>query len=271
MWVVDGYCDLIREKIILFCRSTLFIGQTLEGDLLHLLWQCCWVKLIQYFTIFLPCLTHQAGLPPHWGSLRQELHPDMMDSLHLDRMLKQKVDVMNEFVIDIFKLFDSMIGYDIFYNCDLLNLLFSLQQMNFWASWNSYSSNSCITLFIIFIFKHLSKSYTYTQYSTVWRRLRQFTWRPSYNAVLVCSSTLLRQMGFQYDNITDNIFMFHYLLSPCNLYMSVLMNDPNFISMGPWNDITSCDQFEIKWHHFQGNHPAHQSELVTYYSHSIFV
>ena len=67
---------------------------------------------------------HQAGLPPHWGSLGQELHPDMMDSLHLDRMLKQKVDVMNEFLIDIFKLFNSMIWYEIFYNCDILKLLF---------------------------------------------------------------------------------------------------------------------------------------------------
>ena len=48
----------------------------------------------------------------------------MMDSLHLDRMLKQKVDFMNEFVIDILKLFNFMIEYEIFYNCDILKLLF---------------------------------------------------------------------------------------------------------------------------------------------------
>ena len=97
----------------------------------------------------------------------------------------------------------------------------------------------------------------------VWRRLHQFTWRPSYNAVLGCSSTLLRQVGCQYDKITENVFMFHYLLSPYNFYLSVPINAPNFNSKGSWNNISSCDQFEIKWSHYQRNHPAHQSDLVT--------
>ena len=62
----------------------------------------------------------------------------------------------------------------------------------------------------------------------------------------VCSPSLLRQMEFTYDTITHNIFMLHYLLSPCNLYLSVLIIAPNFNSMCPWNNISSCDQFEIK-------------------------
>ena len=63
---------------------------------------------------------------------------------------------------------------------------------------------------------------------------------------MLYSSTLLRQVGCQYDKITDNIFMFHYLLSPFNLYLSILIIGPNFNSMDPKNNISSSDQFEIK-------------------------
>ena len=45
---------------------------------------------------------------------------------------------------------------------------------------------------------------------------------------------------------THNIFMSQYLLSPCNLYQSVLINAPKFYSMDTWNNISSRDQFEIK-------------------------
>ena len=49
--------------------------------------------------------------------------------------------------------------------------------------------------------------------------------------IMLGSSTLLRQMGCQYDNITDNIFMLHYLLSPCNFYLLDLINAPDFNSI----------------------------------------
>ena len=56
------------------------------------------------------------------------IYPDVF-KIHITGFyIKQKVDVMNKSLIDIFKLFNSMIGYQIFYSCDILNLLFSLQQ-----------------------------------------------------------------------------------------------------------------------------------------------
>ena len=94
------------------------------------------------------------------------IYPDVF-KIHITGFyIKQKVDVMNKSLIDIFKLFNSMIGV------------------------------------------------LYTgQFDVVFTNLH------GGHPIMLCSSPLLRQVGYQYDKITDNIFMLHYLLSPCNLYM----------------------------------------------------
>ena len=77
------------------------------------------------------------------------------------------------------------------------------------------------------------------------------------------SSPLLRQMEFTYDTITHNIFELQFLPSPCNIFLLTSVNSPNFFQIDPSNNLTLYDQFEIKWSHCPGNHPAYQSDMVT--------